>query len=102
MQLFEFPNLFSLRIGAPSPQLFLLCKHCNGCLSQTESSLIIHSLIQVAMEMAGVEGIYVLTDGKPNSSMSLVLERVSRMNSRGRVKINTISFNCFDGWVSVE
>ena len=43
-----------------------------------------------------VEGIYLLTDGKPNSSTTMVLREAANMNMNRNVKIHTISFNCND------
>jgi hypothetical protein len=45
---------------------------------------------------AGSLGIYLLTDGKPDTSMSMVLNEVRQMNSNKNIVINTISFNCPD------
>jgi len=41
-------------------------------------------------------GIYLLSDGKPDTSMSLVMNKVAEMNAGRNVVINTISFNCPD------
>ena len=51
---------------------------------------------QMAFEDKEIEAIYLLTDGKPDSSTSLVLKEVSRMNTERQVTVNTISFNCDD------
>lgn len=47
-------------------------------------------------------GIYLLTDGKPDTSMSMVLNEVRRMNSpKQQITVNTISFNCSDRLAAV-
>lgn len=43
-----------------------------------------------------LEAIYLLTDGKPDTSTALVLERVLEMNESHHIPITTISFNCSD------
>ncbi|XP_006823607.1 von Willebrand factor A domain-containing protein 3A-like [Saccoglossus kowalevskii] len=43
-----------------------------------------------------IDGVYLLTDGKPDSSTSLVLKEIARLNTTRGVKIHTISFNCQD------
>ncbi|CAH1794480.1 unnamed protein product [Owenia fusiformis] len=54
-----------------------------------------------ALDMAfgdpsGVDSIYLLTDGKPDTSTSLVLKEVARHNIDRHIPVNTISFNCDD------
>ena len=58
--------------------------------------------LQMAFADPEVEALYLLTDGKPDSSTSLVLREVARMNSDRNVRINTISFNCDDQSVSLS
>jgi von Willebrand factor A domain-containing protein 3 len=43
-----------------------------------------------------INAIYLLTDGKPDNSTSMVLEEVRKLNSQRKLSINTISFNCDD------
>ncbi|XP_038067534.1 von Willebrand factor A domain-containing protein 3A-like isoform X2 [Patiria miniata] len=43
-----------------------------------------------------VQSIYLLTDGKPDSSTARVLREVAQVNTIRGVKIHTISFNCED------
>nr|KAG5713595.1 hypothetical protein BaRGS_024643 [Batillaria attramentaria] len=52
--------------------------------------------LQLAFDDKDMEAIYLLTDGKPDTSTSLVLREVARMNSDRLVTVNTISFNCSD------
>ncbi|KAK3089710.1 hypothetical protein FSP39_005810 [Pinctada imbricata] len=52
--------------------------------------------IKMAFDDREVQAIYILTDGKPDSSTSLVLKEVSEMNEDRNIQINTISFNCSD------
>ena len=55
-----------------------------------------HFYPQLAFEDLDVESIYLLTDGKPDNSTSLVLREVAELNTDRSVVINTISFNCHD------
>ncbi|XP_071488383.1 von Willebrand factor A domain-containing protein 3A-like [Diadema antillarum] len=43
-----------------------------------------------------VEAIYLLTDGKPDSSTSRVFREIAQVNTVRGVKVHTISFNCND------
>ncbi|XP_033630517.1 von Willebrand factor A domain-containing protein 3A-like isoform X3 [Asterias rubens] len=52
--------------------------------------------LQRAFQDKDVEAIYLLTDGKPDSSTSRVLREVAQVNTIRGVKIHTISFNCED------
>lgn len=52
--------------------------------------------LQMAFEDGEVEGVYLLTDGKPDTSTSLVMREVAKMNETRDVHIHTISFNCED------
>ncbi|XP_072415869.1 von Willebrand factor A domain-containing protein 3A isoform X2 [Chiloscyllium punctatum] len=52
--------------------------------------------LQRAFQFLDVQGIYLLTDGKPDTSCSLILKETQQMNKGRGVKIHTISFNCMD------
>uniref|UniRef100_UPI00398E4A58 von Willebrand factor A domain-containing protein 3A n=1 Tax=Pristiophorus japonicus TaxID=55135 RepID=UPI00398E4A58 len=52
--------------------------------------------LQKAFQYADVQGIYLLTDGKPDTSCSLILKETQQMNQGRDIKIHTISFNCTD------
>lgn len=52
--------------------------------------------LQLAFEDGNMEAVYLLTDGKPDTSTSLVLREVARLNLDRMVTVNTISFNCSD------
>ncbi|XP_041062739.1 von Willebrand factor A domain-containing protein 3A [Carcharodon carcharias] len=52
--------------------------------------------LQKAFQFLDVQGIYLLTDGKPDTSCSLILKETQQMNQGRGVKIHTISFNCID------
>ena len=54
----------------------------------------------MAFEDRDIDAIYILTDGKPDSSTTLVLKEVADMNDERNVRINTISFNCADRYVN--
>jgi len=49
-----------------------------------------------AADVSDSVGFYLLTDGKPDTSMSLVMKNVSEMNAGRNIIVNTISFNCPD------
>ncbi|XP_078691175.1 von Willebrand factor A domain-containing protein 3A-like [Branchiostoma floridae x Branchiostoma belcheri] len=52
--------------------------------------------LEEAFQDSGVDGVYLLTDGKPDQSASMVLKEVAKMNEGRGVHVNTISFNCDD------
>ncbi|KAJ7401385.1 hypothetical protein BTVI_96387 [Pitangus sulphuratus] len=52
--------------------------------------------LQKALSFQGVEALYLLTDGKPDTSCSLILEETERLRKEQDIKIHTISFSCAD------
>ncbi|KAM9556255.1 von Willebrand factor A domain-containing protein 3A isoform 1-T1 [Guaruba guarouba] len=52
--------------------------------------------LQKALSFQGIEALYVLTDGKPDTSCSLILTEVERLRKKQDIKIHTISFHCAD------
>uniref|UniRef100_A0ABM5F0R3 von Willebrand factor A domain-containing protein 3A n=1 Tax=Pogona vitticeps TaxID=103695 RepID=A0ABM5F0R3_9SAUR len=52
--------------------------------------------LQRAFALQDVEALYVLTDGKPDTSCTLVLKEIGTLMKKRAVKIHTISFNCSD------
>jgi len=52
-------------------------------------------ILQLAFEDLQIDSVYLLTDGKPDTSTSLVLRQVAE-NTKNLIPINTISFNCSD------
>ncbi|XP_051878461.1 von Willebrand factor A domain-containing protein 3A [Pristis pectinata] len=52
--------------------------------------------LQSAFRHLDVQGVYLLTDGKPDTSCRLVLKEMQQMNRGRGVKVHTISFNCTD------
>uniref|UniRef100_A0A2I3HRP8 von Willebrand factor A domain containing 3A n=1 Tax=Nomascus leucogenys TaxID=61853 RepID=A0A2I3HRP8_NOMLE len=57
------------------------------------------SILQALLKAFGfhdLEGLYLLTDGKPDTSCSLVLNEVQRLREKRDVKVHTISLNCSD------
>ncbi|KAF3814206.1 hypothetical protein GH733_017822 [Mirounga leonina] len=50
-------------------------------------------LFQKAFSFHDVEGLYLLTDGKPDTSCSLILSEVQRLTEKSKVKMHTISLN---------
>ncbi|XP_055507883.1 von Willebrand factor A domain-containing protein 3A [Leucoraja erinacea] len=65
-----------------------------GTLAQGSTSTL--AALQAAFGHAGVQGVYVLTDGKPDSSCSSVLQETRRMNRGRRVRVHTVSLCCTD------
>lgn len=55
----------------------------------------------MAFEDPDITAVYMLTDGKPDTSTSMVLKEVSEKNVDRKIPINTISFNCSDRFVLV-
>uniref|UniRef100_G3T2G0 von Willebrand factor A domain containing 3A n=1 Tax=Loxodonta africana TaxID=9785 RepID=G3T2G0_LOXAF len=49
-----------------------------------------------AFSFPDVEGLYLLTDGKPDTSCSLILSEVQKLKEKRDVKVHTISFSCSD------
>ncbi|XP_045632445.1 von Willebrand factor A domain-containing protein 3A isoform X3 [Ursus americanus] len=56
------------------------------------STSILHALLK-ALSFHNVEGLYLLTDGKPDTSCSLILSEVQRLTEKRDVKMHTISLN---------
>ncbi|XP_054699454.1 von Willebrand factor A domain-containing protein 3A isoform X2 [Grus americana] len=52
--------------------------------------------LQKALSFQGIEALYVLTDGKPDTSCSLILKEIERLRKKQDIKIHTISFSCAD------
>ncbi|XP_071067358.1 von Willebrand factor A domain-containing protein 3A isoform X7 [Dasypus novemcinctus] len=59
------------------------------------STSVLQALLK-AFSFHDVEGLYLLTDGKPDTSCSLILSEVQRLEEKRDVKVHTISFNCSD------
>ena len=51
---------------------------------------------QRAFQDNEIQAMYLLTDGKPDSSTARVLREVAQVNTIRGVKVHTISFNCED------
>ncbi|XP_070617294.1 von Willebrand factor A domain-containing protein 3A isoform X2 [Erythrolamprus reginae] len=52
--------------------------------------------LQRALSLENVEALYILTDGKPDTSCSLILKEIEALMKSCAVTIHTISFNCTD------
>ncbi|XP_060117023.1 von Willebrand factor A domain-containing protein 3A [Heteronotia binoei] len=52
--------------------------------------------LQRAFHLHGVEALYVLTDGKPDTSCTLILQEIEMLRKQRAVPIHTISFTCSD------
>lgn len=57
-----------------------------------------YTLFQKAFSFHDVEGLYLLTDGKPDTSCSLILSEVQRLTEERDVKLHTISLSCSGRW----
>ncbi len=49
--------------------------------------------LEVAMSISEAEGVYLLTDGRPDQPIDLILARVQQLP---HIPVHTISFNCAD------
>ncbi|KAB1263011.1 von Willebrand factor A domain-containing protein 3A [Camelus dromedarius] len=67
--------------------------HPQGSTSVLQALLATHVLFQKAFSFPDVEGLYLLTDGKPDTSCSLVLSEVRRLKETRDVRVHTISLN---------
>lgn len=59
-------------------------------------------LLQKAFSLRDVEGLYLLTDGKPDTSCSLILREVRRLTAAHHVKVHTISLSGAGRWGSLR
>ncbi|XP_023979382.2 von Willebrand factor A domain-containing protein 3A [Physeter macrocephalus] len=59
------------------------------------STSVLQALLK-AFSFPDVEGLYLLTDGKPDTSCSLILSEVQRLKEKRDVKVHTVSLNCSD------
>lgn len=57
-------------------------------------------LFQKAFSFPDVEGLYLLTDGKPDTSCSLILSEVQRLKEKRDIKVHTISLDCSCRWAT--
>lgn len=64
-------------------------QQCRGTTATLEA-------LQQALSFDGVEGVYLLSDGKPDCSKSNVLRRIANFNMEKKVKIHTIAYQCND------
>lgn len=55
----------------------------------------------MAFDDPDITAVYMLSDGKPDTSTSLVLKEVSEMNVERKIPVNTISFNCSDRYMYI-
>ncbi|XP_019397714.1 PREDICTED: von Willebrand factor A domain-containing protein 3A isoform X1 [Crocodylus porosus] len=63
---------------------------------QAHGNTCILKALQKAFSFQDVEALYVLTDGKPDTSCSLILKEIEKLRKKQAIKIHTISFNCAD------
>nr|XP_033770680.1 von Willebrand factor A domain-containing protein 3A isoform X2 [Geotrypetes seraphini] len=63
---------------------------------QAHGNTCILKAVQKAFQYKAVQGLYILTDGKPDTSCNLVLNEVESLRKEKDITIHTISFNCSD------
>ncbi|KAM6166301.1 LOW QUALITY PROTEIN: von Willebrand factor A domain-containing protein 3A [Erethizon dorsatum] len=63
---------------------------------QAQGSTSILQALSKAFSFHSVQGLYLLTDGKPDTSCGLVLDAVQRLQEERDVKVHTVSLNCTD------
>ncbi|XP_004855967.1 von Willebrand factor A domain-containing protein 3A isoform X2 [Heterocephalus glaber] len=63
---------------------------------QAQGSTSILQALSKAFSFHDVQGLYLLTDGKPDTSCSLVLDAVQRLEEDRDVKVHTVSLSCTD------
>lgn len=61
--------------------------------------LSLFSAFQKALSFQGVEALYILTDGKPDTSCTLILKEIERLRKKRDIRIHTISFSCTDRYI---
>ena len=70
-----------------------------SCITDTaklSSYIVFFLLLQQAFCDLELEAIYLLSDGKPDTSTQHVLKEVAQMNEHRQLKIHTMSFHCED------
>ncbi|XP_015743008.2 von Willebrand factor A domain-containing protein 3A [Python bivittatus] len=65
-------------------------------LFQAHGNTSILKALQRAFSLHEVEALYMLTDGKPDTSCSLILKEMEMLRKKRAITIHTISFNCSD------
>ncbi|XP_029140920.1 von Willebrand factor A domain-containing protein 3A [Protobothrops mucrosquamatus] len=65
-------------------------------LFQAHGNTSILKALQRAFGLEEVEALYILTDGKPDTSCNLILKEIEALTKSRAVTIHTISFNCLD------
>ncbi|XP_044836835.1 von Willebrand factor A domain-containing protein 3A isoform X3 [Mauremys mutica] len=63
---------------------------------QAHGNTCVLKALQKAFCFQDLEALYVMTDGKPDTSCSLILKEVEKIRKKQTIKIHTISFNCSD------
>ncbi|MBZ3870749.1 von Willebrand factor A domain-containing protein 3A, partial [Sciurus carolinensis] len=67
-----------------------------GTLVETTDAACHEAMQWKAFSFQDVQGLYLLTDGKPDTSCDFVLSAVHRLQEERDVKVHTISLNCTD------
>nr|XP_020019120.1 von Willebrand factor A domain-containing protein 3A [Castor canadensis] len=63
---------------------------------QAQGSTSVLQALLKAFSFPDAQGLYLLTDGKPDTSCSFVLNAIQRLQEDRKVKVHTISLNCMD------
>ncbi|XP_058536234.1 von Willebrand factor A domain-containing protein 3A isoform X1 [Ochotona princeps] len=63
---------------------------------QAQGSTSVLQALLATFSFHGVQGLYLLTDGKPDTSRSLVLSAVQRLREERHVRVHTVSLSCTD------
>nr|XP_051703455.1 von Willebrand factor A domain-containing protein 3A isoform X2 [Oryctolagus cuniculus] len=63
---------------------------------QAQGSTSVLQALLATFSFHDVQGLYLLTDGKPDTSCSLVLNAVQRLKEERDVRVHTVSLNCTD------
>uniref|UniRef100_A0A8D0GIN4 von Willebrand factor A domain containing 3A n=1 Tax=Sphenodon punctatus TaxID=8508 RepID=A0A8D0GIN4_SPHPU len=66
---------------------------------QAHGNTCILNALQKAFCLQDVEALYVLTDGKPDTSCTFILKEIEQLRKKQTIKIHTISFNCADRYL---
>jgi len=89
------PELWRRSLVEPNAQN---CKEVIDWISEFEAygGTCTIDALRLAFQVENLEAIYLLSDGKPDTSTSSVLRDVAALSTSNKLKIHTISFNCED------
>ena len=89
------PTLWRPSVVAPSEA------NCEGAVEwiktfQGYGTACIVDALKAAFQDPDIQGIYLLTDGKPDTGTTMVLRELAKLNNTRQVRVHTVSFNCDD------